>query len=139
MLVSPLVRLPASVFIVTHFDRMLTLDQQIHMLGYDHRLVVSVFVLLVTCCGTHFKHVIIFQFTCKVYTIAILCQLFKLLSFCLSPGEVSVSFSARFKCPGAEEHARNPALLFPFCYVPGRFTHKLTYFLFYWTSSLTLK
>lgn len=41
MLVSPLVRLPASVFIVTHFDRMLTLHQQIHMLGYDHRLVVK--------------------------------------------------------------------------------------------------
>ncbi|KAM7407321.1 hypothetical protein PAMA_003171 [Pampus argenteus] len=41
MLVSPLVRLPASVFIVTHFDRMLTLQQQIYMLGYDHRLVVK--------------------------------------------------------------------------------------------------
>lgn len=41
MLVSPMVRLPASVFIVTHFDRMASLLQQTHMLGYDHRLVVS--------------------------------------------------------------------------------------------------
>lgn len=41
MLVSPLVRLPASVFIVTHFDRMVSLRQQTHMIGCDHRLVVS--------------------------------------------------------------------------------------------------
>lgn len=41
MLVSPIVRLPASVFIVTHFDRMVSIRQQTHMLGYDHRLVVS--------------------------------------------------------------------------------------------------
>ncbi|XP_026231873.1 protein dopey-2 isoform X2 [Anabas testudineus] len=41
MLVSPMVRLPASVFIVTHFDRMVSLRQQTHMLGYDHRLVVK--------------------------------------------------------------------------------------------------
>lgn len=38
-----------------------------------------------------------------------------LLGFCLSSGEVGVSFSARFKCPGAEEHAWNSALLFPLC------------------------
>ncbi|XP_075895809.1 protein DOP1B isoform X2 [Nelusetta ayraudi] len=41
MLVSPLVRLPASVFIVTHFDRMVSLRQQTHMLGHDHKLVVK--------------------------------------------------------------------------------------------------
>lgn len=41
VLVSPLVRLPASVFIVTHFDRMVSLRQQTYMLGHDHRLVVS--------------------------------------------------------------------------------------------------
>lgn len=41
VLVSPLVRLPASVFIVTHFDRMVSLSQQTFMLGYDHRLVVK--------------------------------------------------------------------------------------------------
>ncbi|KAM4608317.1 protein DOP1B isoform 2-T2 [Polymixia lowei] len=41
MLVSPLVRLPASLFIVMHFDRMSSPCQQTHMLGYDHRLVVK--------------------------------------------------------------------------------------------------
>ncbi|XP_040913868.1 protein dopey-2 isoform X2 [Toxotes jaculatrix] len=41
MVVSPMVRLPASVFIVTHFDRMAPLLQQTHMLGYDHHLVVK--------------------------------------------------------------------------------------------------
>lgn len=46
MLISPMVRLPASVFIVTHFDRMGSLQQQTHMLGYDHRMVVSVCVCL---------------------------------------------------------------------------------------------
>lgn len=40
-LVSPMVRLPASVFIVTHFDRMVSLSQQTYMLGYDHHLVVK--------------------------------------------------------------------------------------------------
>ncbi|KAI4805249.1 hypothetical protein KUCAC02_009875 [Chaenocephalus aceratus] len=38
MLVTPMVRLPASVFIVTHFD---SLRQQKHMLGYDHRMVIK--------------------------------------------------------------------------------------------------
>uniref|UniRef100_A0AAX7UQQ5 Dopey N-terminal domain-containing protein n=1 Tax=Astatotilapia calliptera TaxID=8154 RepID=A0AAX7UQQ5_ASTCA len=37
MLVTPMVRLPASVFIVTHFDRMASLSQQAYMLGYDQR------------------------------------------------------------------------------------------------------
>uniref|UniRef100_A0A8D0DCY6 DOP1 leucine zipper like protein B n=1 Tax=Sander lucioperca TaxID=283035 RepID=A0A8D0DCY6_SANLU len=41
MLVTPLVRLPASVFIVTHFDCMASLRQQTYMLGYDHRLVIK--------------------------------------------------------------------------------------------------
>uniref|UniRef100_A0A3B4ZSX6 DOP1 leucine zipper like protein B n=1 Tax=Stegastes partitus TaxID=144197 RepID=A0A3B4ZSX6_9TELE len=41
MLVTPMVRLPASVFIVTHFDRMTSLSQQTHMLGYDHGVVVK--------------------------------------------------------------------------------------------------
>lgn len=48
MLVTPMVRLPASVFIVTHFDCMASVSQQSYMLGYDHRLVVSVFVCLTT-------------------------------------------------------------------------------------------
>ncbi|KAM9347350.1 protein DOP1B [Symphorus nematophorus] len=41
MLVSPTVRLPASVFIVTHFDHVASLRQQAHMLGYDQRLAVK--------------------------------------------------------------------------------------------------
>ncbi|XP_041857601.1 protein dopey-2 isoform X2 [Melanotaenia boesemani] len=41
MLVTPMVRLPASVFVVTHFDRMAPLSQQTHMLGYGHRAVVK--------------------------------------------------------------------------------------------------
>ncbi|KAM6934941.1 protein DOP1B [Xenentodon cancila] len=41
MLVTPMVRLPASVFIVTHFDRLTSLSQQTHMLGYGHRAVVK--------------------------------------------------------------------------------------------------
>ncbi|XP_018558613.1 protein dopey-2 isoform X3 [Lates calcarifer] len=41
MVVSPVVRLPASVFIVTHYDRSTPLRQQAHMLGYDHRQVVK--------------------------------------------------------------------------------------------------
>uniref|UniRef100_A0A665U1Y4 Uncharacterized protein n=1 Tax=Echeneis naucrates TaxID=173247 RepID=A0A665U1Y4_ECHNA len=41
MVVSPMVRLPASVFIVSHFDRMASLRQQAYMLGYDQRLVVK--------------------------------------------------------------------------------------------------
>ncbi|XP_057708594.1 protein dopey-2 [Corythoichthys intestinalis] len=38
ILVSPTVRLPATVFIVAHFDRTLPLQQRKHMLGYDRRL-----------------------------------------------------------------------------------------------------
>ncbi|XP_028291637.1 protein dopey-2 [Gouania willdenowi] len=41
MLVAPMVRLPASAFIVTHFDRMASLSQQEYMLGYDQHVVVK--------------------------------------------------------------------------------------------------
>ncbi|XP_066542058.1 protein dopey-2 [Hoplias malabaricus] len=41
VLVSPLVRLPASLFIVTHFDRMATSYEQKYMLGTDHKLTVK--------------------------------------------------------------------------------------------------
>ncbi|KAM6979247.1 protein DOP1B isoform 1-T1 [Tautogolabrus adspersus] len=41
MLVSPMVRLPATIFLVSHFDRMEYLHQQTHMLGYDHRMVLK--------------------------------------------------------------------------------------------------
>ncbi|KAF3843169.1 hypothetical protein F7725_002018 [Dissostichus mawsoni] len=82
MLVTPMVRLPASVFIVTHFD---SLRQQKHMLGYDHRMVVSVCVSVTAQCV----------------------HLSDLLTFCLFSDKVGVSFSARLKCPGTEEHAGN--------------------------------
>lgn len=59
---------------------------------------------------------------------AILCILnsSELFGFCLSAGEVGLSFSARFKSPRAEEHAWSPALLFPLCWTAGRYTHKHT-------------
>lgn len=60
-LVSPLVRLPASLFIVTHFDRMATSREQKYMLGNDHRLAVSVLLI---------KIVVIYE-TCIVCTIFI--------------------------------------------------------------------
>ncbi|XP_048879071.1 protein dopey-2 isoform X1 [Brienomyrus brachyistius] len=41
MLVTPLVRLPASHFIVMHFDRMAPGRKQTHMLGTDHGLVMK--------------------------------------------------------------------------------------------------
>lgn len=50
----------------------------------------------------------------------------ELFGFCLSSGEVGLSFSARFKSSRAEEHAWNPALLFPLCWTAGRYTHKHT-------------
>lgn len=37
-----------------------------------------------------------------------------------------MSFSTRLKCPGAEEHAGNLALLFPLSYMPGKETHQHT-------------
>ncbi|KAF0026532.1 hypothetical protein F2P81_021269 [Scophthalmus maximus] len=45
MVVSPSVRLPASIFIVTHFDRRASLHQQTHMLGYDSRQVALISIL----------------------------------------------------------------------------------------------
>lgn len=42
MVVSAAVRLPASIFIVTHFDRTMSLQEQKHVIGYNSRLVVSV-------------------------------------------------------------------------------------------------
>ncbi|XP_064183737.1 protein dopey-2 [Anguilla rostrata] len=41
VLISPLVRLPASLFIVTHFDSTSSALQQRYMLGSDHRLVMK--------------------------------------------------------------------------------------------------
>ncbi|XDV30294.1 hypothetical protein PO909_033239 [Leuciscus waleckii] len=41
VLICPLVRLPASLFIVAHFDHSVTAREQKYMLGTDHRLVVK--------------------------------------------------------------------------------------------------
>ncbi|KAK2904895.1 hypothetical protein Q8A67_006694 [Cirrhinus molitorella] len=41
VLICPLVRLPASIFIVAHFDHSVSAREQKHMLGTDHRLVVK--------------------------------------------------------------------------------------------------
>ncbi|TSU63004.1 Protein dopey-2 [Bagarius yarrelli] len=50
-LVCPLVRLPASLFIVTHFDRMTDSREQKHMLGNDHRLAVKAACLSLQDCN----------------------------------------------------------------------------------------
>lgn len=42
VLICPLVRLPATLFIVAHFDHSLTGREQKYMLGTDHNLVVSI-------------------------------------------------------------------------------------------------
>ncbi|XP_051761489.1 protein dopey-2 [Ctenopharyngodon idella] len=41
VLICPLVRLPASLFIVAHFDHLVTAREQKYMLGTDHKLVVK--------------------------------------------------------------------------------------------------
>ncbi len=48
VLICPLVRLPASLFSVAHFDHSVTAREQKYMLGTDHRLVVSVYSTLQT-------------------------------------------------------------------------------------------
>lgn len=62
VLVCPMVRLPASLFIVTHFDRMAMGQEQKFMLGNDHKLAVSICELL-----TKHKHILIFQTIEKVH------------------------------------------------------------------------
>lgn len=69
----------------------------------------------------------IFQLSSTIHSIS------ELLGFFLFPDKIGVSFSARFKCPGAEEHAWNPAILFPLCHMPGRFTQGHVSLLFFWT------
>lgn len=67
MLVTPMVRLPASVFIVTHFDRMASLSQQAYMLGYDQRVVVSASAHEILTYGynsCHFSSVFVFYNSC---------------------------------------------------------------------------
>ncbi|XP_034043163.1 protein dopey-2 isoform X2 [Thalassophryne amazonica] len=82
MLVSPLVRLPASVFIVTHFDRMLPLYQQRYMLGYDHRLVVKA-----VCLSLQDSNVLV-----QRNMLEILLYFFP-FAVCLHPAEASIAMS----------------------------------------------
>ncbi|XP_030642280.1 protein dopey-2 [Chanos chanos] len=51
VLVCPLIRLPASLFIITHFDRMASGREQRYMLGTDHRLVVKSICLSLQDCN----------------------------------------------------------------------------------------
>uniref|UniRef100_A0AAQ6AA43 Dopey N-terminal domain-containing protein n=1 Tax=Amphiprion ocellaris TaxID=80972 RepID=A0AAQ6AA43_AMPOC len=82
MLVTPMVRLPASVFIVTHFDRMTSLSQQAHMLGYDHRVVVSAF-----CLSLQDSNVLV-----QRNTLEILLYFFPFAT-CLDPADPSIALS----------------------------------------------
>ncbi|XP_044072801.1 protein dopey-2 isoform X2 [Siniperca chuatsi] len=82
MLVSPMVRLPASVFIVTHFDRMASLHQQAHMLGYDHRLVVKS-----VCLSLQDSNVLV-----QRNMLEILLYFFPFAT-CLDPAEASIAVS----------------------------------------------
>uniref|UniRef100_A0A671WC84 DOP1 leucine zipper like protein B n=1 Tax=Sparus aurata TaxID=8175 RepID=A0A671WC84_SPAAU len=84
MLVSPMVRLPASVFIVTHFDRMASLRQQTHMLGYDHRLVVKS-----VCLSLQDSNVLV-----QRNMLEILLYFFPFAE-CLDPVESSISMSVK--------------------------------------------
>ncbi|CAK6953959.1 protein dopey-2 [Scomber scombrus] len=82
MLVSPLVRLPATVFIVTHFDRMLTLHQQAYMLGFDHRLVVKS-----VCLSLQDANVLVQRNTLEILLF------FFPFAKCLDPEETSITMS----------------------------------------------
>ncbi|CAN9497675.1 unnamed protein product [Ophioblennius macclurei] len=83
MLVTPMVRLPATVFIVTHFDRMASLSHQTHMLGYDHRVVVKS-----VCLSLQDANVLV-----QRNTLEILLYFFPFAT-CLDPAEPSIALSS---------------------------------------------
>lgn len=83
MLVTAMVRLPATVYIVTHFDRMASLSQQTHMLGYDHRVVVKS-----VCLSLQDTNVLV-----QRNTLEILLYFFPFAT-CLDPAEPSIALSA---------------------------------------------
>ncbi|XP_071783130.1 protein DOP1B [Centroberyx gerrardi] len=83
VLVSPLVRLPASLFIVTHFDRTASPRQQTHMLGYDHRLVVKS-----VCLSLQDSNVLV-----QRNMLEILLYFFPFAT-CLDPEEASINMSS---------------------------------------------
>lgn len=119
MLVSPLVRLPASVFIVTHFDRMVSIRQQAYMLGHDQRLVVSFCMCLLTH-SSKLSSVVSPIFLHLRPLFSSIWNSNNLFGFCLSSGEVTLAFFARLKCSCAKEHAWSLAILLPFCWIAGR-------------------
>ncbi|KAM9343615.1 protein DOP1B isoform 2-T2 [Pholidichthys leucotaenia] len=82
MLVTPMVRLPASVFIVTHFDWMAPLSQQIHMLGYDYQVVVKSI-----CLSLQDSNALV-----QRNTLEILLYFFPFAT-CLDPAEPSIALS----------------------------------------------
>ncbi|KAM9851340.1 protein DOP1B [Aulostomus maculatus] len=82
ILVSPMVRLPASVFIVTHFDRMVPLQQQKDMLGYNHHLVVKS-----VCLSLQDSNVLVQRNMLEILLF------FFPFATCLDPAEASISMS----------------------------------------------
>ncbi|XP_076602592.1 protein DOP1B isoform X1 [Chaetodon auriga] len=84
MLVSPTVRLPASVFIVTHFDRMSSQREHMLMLGYDHRLVVKS-----VCLSLQDSNVLV-----QRHMLEILLYFFPFAE-CLDPAKSSITMSVK--------------------------------------------
>ncbi|XP_051259827.1 protein dopey-2 isoform X2 [Dicentrarchus labrax] len=84
MLISPMVRLPASVFIVTHFDRSESLREQTHMLGYDHQLVVKS-----VCLSLQDSNVLV-----QRNMLEILLYFFPFAE-CMDPAEASIAMSVK--------------------------------------------
>uniref|UniRef100_A0AAY4BHH0 Dopey N-terminal domain-containing protein n=1 Tax=Denticeps clupeoides TaxID=299321 RepID=A0AAY4BHH0_9TELE len=82
VLVCPLVRLPASLFIVTHFDRMASPREQRDMLGTDHSVVVRA-----TCLSLQDSNVLV-----QRNTLEILLYLFPFVT-CLDPAEGAILLS----------------------------------------------
>ncbi|XP_014887595.1 protein dopey-2 isoform X1 [Poecilia latipinna] len=83
MLVTPMVRLPASVFVVTHFDRMAPLSQQTYMLGYGHHAVIKS-----VCLSLQDSNVLV-----QRNMLEVLLYFFPFAT-CLDPAEPSVALSA---------------------------------------------
>ncbi|XP_053295219.1 protein dopey-2 [Pleuronectes platessa] len=82
MVVSPNVRLPAAIFIVTHFDRMASLHQQIHMLGYNSPLL-----LKAVCLSLQDSNVLV-----QRHMLEILLYFFPFAT-CLDPVETCITLS----------------------------------------------
>lgn len=83
MLVTPTVRLPATIFIVSHFDSLGSLRQQTYMLGYDHRLVIKS-----VCLSLQDSNVLV-----QRNMLEILLYFFP-FAICLNPAEAGITMSA---------------------------------------------